>query len=814
MSFVQLLKDRFRRGPAALFRLIAVVPAYLLYVGGISTNPPGFYVDEATVGYNAYHFYLTGQSEFGHSWPLYFPVFNLGPPDAFLGYLDPVQIYIHAALHYIFPPSVMLSRGISATAMFLAAFALGYLAKRISGHMAIAAIVTISALLTPWLFGIGRLAFGGSLFPLMLALLLIAVHRAYGKMSWSLSDLLFIAASLALITYTYAIGRLLGPLFALGLLLFAADRKLLMGVFKTWVAYAVMLIPIFVFHVRYPTALTGRFMTTVGYIKPDKSYLQIFVEFLQHYAANISPIRILITGDPNLRHHVPGTSPVLVAVFLLAIAGIVFILVRYRRDRWWLFVLFGLVISVIPASLTVEEFHMLRLSGLPVFLIVLTIPALMWLFDVSPLKAGIDRVHRRHHLPRGVRAGLLAGVLLLLIAQSALFHVGFLSSGPSRAAWFDAGISKVFAAAVEQPGRPIYLLDHVYYLTYWNAIVRGVSLDNFVSLPVSTRPQAGSLVMSIEGTCANCTMLAKEDGFVFYQIKPPPEPDRRPPTRSDMGLQARSFFTPRGLAVDGSGRYYVADTYNSRIQVFQADQKLILTFGTEGIGPGQLREPHGVAVDQEGNIYVTDAANQKLLKYRSDGTFLKEWSGPDTGFDGPRDIEFGPNGLLYIVDQARTRVLKFDPVSETFTGWGRPGGGLGEFNAPAGITVSGDLVYVTDTGNGRIKIFDLGGNYVRQWPVEQWARDIRYFPDVAVDEELRRVFVSSGLTNEVLVYDMDGKLVDRMKPSAPNELADPSSIALVKLPKGKRLYVLSTGTGGVDSSGSGVSVFDVEKGLK
>src|SRR6187549_2697690 len=120
-----------KRAQAAIF-VLALLLIYICYVSGLTTNPPGFYVDEAAVSYNAYTIATTGAGEFGDRMPLYFPVFPLTPPLNYLGYIEPTQIYALAVLNLFLPPSVALSRGLSATAMFLMALLLGILAFRIS----------------------------------------------------------------------------------------------------------------------------------------------------------------------------------------------------------------------------------------------------------------------------------------------------------------------------------------------------------------------------------------------------------------------------------------------------------------------------------------------------------------------------------------------------------------------------------------------------------------------------------------------------------------------------------------------------------
>jgi DNA-binding beta-propeller fold protein YncE len=73
--------------------------------------------------------------------------------------------------------------------------------------------------------------------------------------------------------------------------------------------------------------------------------------------------------------------------------------------------------------------------------------------------------------------------------------------------------------------------------------------------------------------------------------------------RSDPG----TLNAPTNVAVDRKGMVYVADTWNFRIQIFDANGKFVRTFGAQGDRPGEFIRPKGIAVDSEGHIYVADA---------------------------------------------------------------------------------------------------------------------------------------------------------------------------------------------------------------
>lgn len=263
------------------------------------------------------------------------------------------------------------------------------------------------------------------------------------------------------------------------------------------------------------------------------------------------------------------------------------------------------------------------------------------------------------------------------------------------------------------------------------------------------------------------------------------------------------FDKPRGVATDAAGNIYVADGGNARIQKFSAKGEFLSLFGRAGSGEGELREPNGVAVDSAGNIYVTDAANHRLVKFKPDGSLAAQWKGPESGFYGPRDLALGSDNSLYVVDQGRARIVRINAEGQTLSVWGRAGSGEGEFDNPTGLTFAGDRVYVADAGNNRIQVFTSDGKYLTQWTIPRWDKYLWHFPDIAVDEQARKVYVSSGWTREVLVLDMNGNYLESLKPDA-GEFNNVSSLAISVTGNEKMLYALNTGTYAVEAGPPGV----------
>src|SRR5208283_4565158 len=123
--------------------------------------------------------------------------------------------------------------------------------------------------------------------------------------------------------------------------------------------------------------------------------------------------------------------------------------------------------------------------------------------------------------------------------------------------------------------------------------------------------------------------------------------------QTDPGL----FSMPEGVAVDNESNVFVTDTFNNRVEIFDADGKFISTFGENGDGPANLERPKGIAVDGDGHIWVVDAAQNRVKVFNQQGRLLIYLGG-----QGYYPGQFmGPWGIAI---DASNRVV----VSETFPG--------------------------------------------------------------------------------------------------------------------------------------------------
>ena len=117
-----------------------------------------------------------------------------------------------------------------------------------------------------------------------------------------------------------------------------------------------------------------------------------------------------------------------------------------------------------------------------------------------------------------------------------------------------------------------------------------------------------------------------------------------PGSANGTGSGAR-FQYPFGVAVDGAGNLYVADSFNSTIRKITPDRVVTTLAGVagqtgsdDGTGNGaRFNYPFDVAVDGAGNLYVADSGNNTIRKVTPDGvvTTLAGQAGSPGSADGP-----------------------------------------------------------------------------------------------------------------------------------------------------------------------------------
>ena len=176
----------------------------------------------------------------------------------------------------------------------------------------------------------------------------------------------------------------------------------------------------------------------------------------------------------------------------------------------------------------------------------------------------------------------------------------------------------------------------------------------------------------------------------------------------DQGSSLGQFSNPNDIAVGSSGKIYVMDTDNNRVQIYNIGTTTWSALGNGGDSAGEFFLARGIAVDQQENIYVADTSNNRIQKYdvgTTTWTVMGGVEGSNLGqFDYPKGIDVDSNGNIYVADTDNHRIQKYDIGTSSWTAIGSEGEELGKFKNPTKVKVdsSGNL-YVLDRENHRIQ---------------------------------------------------------------------------------------------------------------
>jgi sugar lactone lactonase YvrE len=178
----------------------------------------------------------------------------------------------------------------------------------------------------------------------------------------------------------------------------------------------------------------------------------------------------------------------------------------------------------------------------------------------------------------------------------------------------------------------------------------------------------------------------------------------------DHGSGPGQLDDPKGIAVDGAGYVYVADSANSRVERFTPAGQFAASIG-QGFSlsarPDQLSAPEGVAIAPDGTLFASDQQQRRVQHYAPDGAFLGSFGSQGSGdgqFQATGSLAVAPDGGVYVADWSLSSVQRFTAGAFYARVGNGVGSGPGQFSHPFYLAVDcRGTLYVADVDNDRIQ---------------------------------------------------------------------------------------------------------------
>ncbi|MGB1287118.1 MAG: glycosyltransferase family 39 protein, partial [Aggregatilineales bacterium] len=232
---------------------------------------------------------------------------------------------------------------------------------------------------------------------------------------------------------------------------------------------------------------------------------------------------------------------------------------------------------------------------------------------------------------------------------------------------------------------------------------------------------------------------------------------------------------PMGIDIAEDGTIFVADENAHHISIFDPDGNFMGTIGRFGSDLEQdgafFFRPNSVSVTNDGNLIVADTWNFRIMELSAQGEVLTTWGergeygfaaveDPQEGLWGPRDVKTDTLGNIFVSDTGNKRIRVYQIQDDNSVvhqyDIGTGGSGEGQLDEPSGVAIHSEdgRVFVADTWNRRVSVFNREGGFMDAYPVRAWYEDKGNRPYLALDESRDLLYVGDMDGGRVMVYSL------------------------------------------------------------
>jgi len=253
----------------------------------------------------------------------------------------------------------------------------------------------------------------------------------------------------------------------------------------------------------------------------------------------------------------------------------------------------------------------------------------------------------------------------------------------------------------------------------------------------------------------------------------------------DTDTAIRSIAHPADIEVtpDGS-RVYVSDFAKGIVHIFDFANEEVRYFGI----PDRLRRPFGLALASSGNLYVAEQEAQQIRLLSPEGQTLRFFR--SDRMVRPVDIALDePRGRLYVADgshqNSKEHYVRIFDLEGNYLGEVGAGRGSGEGNLlfPTYVTVDdAGNVYVADTMNSRVSVFDVEGEFVRTIGARGDGYGLFDKPKGVALDSFGNIYVVDSSWSNVQIFGPEGHVLLFFggRGGYPGLLKNPTGIAIAR----------------------------------
>lgn len=206
-------------------------------------------------------------------------------------------------------------------------------------------------------------------------------------------------------------------------------------------------------------------------------------------------------------------------------------------------------------------------------------------------------------------------------------------------------------------------------------------------------------------------------------------------------------------------KFFVLDSMHHRVLIFDRDFNLIRGFGGFGNSLNNFINPTSILVDED-YIYICDLFSSKVKVFRHTGEFAGFFIEYPKMM--PTSIAIDSNFNLWITDRNDDTVKVFSIDNNLKMIIGKIGSGKKEFKTPLDIKILGDRVYVLDSGNARVQVFNLMGNYLYDFGTTGTDDGKLYCPNSFSFDKDGNLWIAESCLKRVQIFDKNGKFIKKV----------------------------------------------------